>query len=106
MPGLGPPNTSVVLWLGNEFFCWFRTKEHQHRPQKERQISQIEEQVLLTQNVPVNHEQKKTETQRMLVLVPFLTQSKSRAYTSLDRNDFHPSKLKDEMSYPLGLNLH
>nr|KUM51161.1 hypothetical protein ABT39_MTgene1007 [Picea glauca]QHR87336.1 hypothetical protein Q903MT_gene1346 [Picea sitchensis] len=55
MPGLGPPNTSVVRRLGNEFLRWFRTKEHQPRPQKERQISQIEEQVLLTQNVPVNH---------------------------------------------------
>jgi len=37
MPGLGPPNTSVVRRLGNEFLCWFRTKEHQPRPQKERQ---------------------------------------------------------------------
>lgn len=56
MPGLGSPNTSVVLWLGNEFFRWFRTKGPQKkRKEKERQISQIEEQVLLTQNVPVNH---------------------------------------------------
>ena len=38
MPGLGSPKTSGVLWLGNVFFCWFRTKKDPGLKRKGRSL--------------------------------------------------------------------